>query len=346
LRFRKATIATGARASVPPIPGLANSGFLTNETVFELEALPPRLAVLGAGPIGCELAQAFARFGSRVTLLDRDSRMLPRDDIDAASILGESLEHDGVSFFPGTQVSNVTRRGGDIEITYAREGLTEQTTVDAVLVATGRTPNTDGLDLERAGVAYDDKGIGVDARLRTTNRKIFACGDVTGGFQFTHAADAAARTVIRNALFLGRTRADRAVVPWCTYTDPEVAHVGMTSSVASAAAHVETITIPYAELDRARLDGAERGFLRVHVDRRRGRILGAGAVGERAGETIGQISLAMTAGLTLGSIAEAVYPYPTYGEAIKKVADTWRRGKLTPFSRRILNLIRHLGVRF
>ena len=185
----------------------------------------------------------------------------------------------------------------------------------------------------------------VDSKLRTSNRRIFACGDVAGRFQFTHAADAAARIVIQNALFLGRARADRLVIPWCTYTDPELAHVGMTAREAEQATDIETITIPYAELDRARLDGADEGFLRIHAARRSGRILGATVVGARGGEAIGQISLAMTAGVTLGRIAATVYPYPTYGEALKKAADAWRRTKLTPGAKRILGFVRYLGVR-
>lgn len=347
LRFRRAVIATGARAAVPSIPGLASVAYRTNETIFELPSAPARLAILGAGPIGCELAQAFARMGSRVMLIDREPRILPRDDADAASVVARSLERDGVTFLGATSVTSIAARGDEKVIALSaadRTGI--ELVVDELLVATGRTANLEDLDLERANVAYGPDGLDVDVRLRTSNRRIFACGDVAGRYQFTHAADAAARIVIQNALFLGRARADRLVIPWCTYTAPELAHVGMTGPEAEQTADIDTITIPYAELDRARLDGADDGFLRIHAARGRGRILGATVVGARAGEAIGQISLAMTAGVTLGGIAAAVYPYPTYGEALKKAADAWRRTKLTPGAKRILAFVRYLGARF
>lgn len=346
LRFRRAVITTGARAAIPPIPGLSSVAYRTNETVFELEAAPARLAILGAGPVGCELAQAFARMGSRVTLIDREARILPRDDTDAAAVILRALESDGVTILAGAAVQSISARGREKVIAVATvDASDEELVVDELLVATGRAPNVEDLDLERAGVVYGREGVHVDAHLRTSNRRIFACGDVAGRFQFTHAADAGARIVIQNALFLGRARADRAVIPWCTYTDPELAHVGMGASEAASSGDVLTITVPYGELDRARLDGADHGFLRVHATRKSGRILGATVVGAHAGETIGQLTLSMTAGITLGKIAGTVYPYPTYGEAIKKAADAWRRTKLTPGARRFLRLIRYLGVR-
>jgi pyruvate/2-oxoglutarate dehydrogenase complex dihydrolipoamide dehydrogenase (E3) component len=346
LPFRRAVIATGARAAVPPIPGLASVVYRTNETIFALESAPARLAVLGAGPIGCELAQAFARMGSCVTLIDREARILPRDDADAASVVARALERDAVTFLDATSVTGVAARGDEKVLSLSAAGRPGfELVVDELLVATGRRPNFEDLDLERASIVYGPAGLSVDSRLRTSNRRVFACGDVAGRYQFTHAADAAARVVIQNALFFGRASADRLVIPWCTYTAPELAHVGMTQRDAERTANVETITVPYAELDRARLDGADDGFLRIHAARRNGRILGATVVGARAGETIGQISLAMTAGVTLAKIAAAVYPYPTYGEALKKAADAWRRTKLTPGAKRILAFIRYLGVR-
>ena len=346
LRFRRAVIATGARAAAPPISGLSSVAYRTNETIFELESAPARLAILGAGPIGCELAQAFARMGSRVTLLDREPRILPRDDADAAAVVARALERDRVKVVTNAAVTSVGARGDEKVLTVSAPDLPAgELIADELLVATGRAPSLESLDLDRAGVAYGRDGLRVDARLRTSNRRIFACGDVTNRYPFTHAADAGARIVIQNALFLGRARADRVAIPWCTYTAPELAHVGMTARDAEHTAHVATITIPYAELDRARLDGADDGFLRIHAARRSGRILGATIVGARAGETIGQITLAMTAGVTLGKIAAAVYPYPTYGEALKKAADAWRRTKLTPRTKRILAIVRYLGVR-
>jgi pyruvate/2-oxoglutarate dehydrogenase complex dihydrolipoamide dehydrogenase (E3) component len=346
LRFRRAVIATGARAAVPPIPGLSSVAYRTNETIFELDAAPARLAIVGAGPIGCEMAQAFARMGSRVTLIDHQAHVLPRDDADAAAVVERSLERDGVTFAGGATVTSVASRGKETVISLAgSDRPPDPLVVDELLVATGRKPNLEDLDLERGGIVSGPDGLRVDTRLRTSNRRVFACGDVTGGDQFTHAADAAARIVIQNALFLGRARADRATIPWCTYTDPELAHVGMTAQAAESAASVETITIPYADLDRARIDGADEGFLRIHAARRSGRILGATVVGSRAGETIGQISLAMTSGIPLGKIAAAVYPYPTYGEALKKAADAWRRTKLTSGTKRLLRFVRYFGAR-
>jgi len=346
LRFRRAVIATGARPVVPPIPGLASAGYRTNETIFELESAPARLAILGAGPIGCEMAQAFARMGTQVTLIDREPRILPRDDADAAEVVARALASDGVTFVGAAGVTSVADRGSERILSLsAADRPSDELAVDELLVATGRAPNLEDLDLDRAGVAYGPDGLRVDARLRTSNRRIFACGDVAGRYQFTHAADAAARVVIQNALFLGRVRADRTVIPWCTYTDPEIAHVGIDAAGAAKTRGVITITVPYDELDRARLDGAVGGFVRLHVARRTGRVLGATVVGARAGETIGQIALAMTGGVTLGTIAVTVYPYPTYGEALRKAADAWRRTKLTPTTKKILLFVRHLGTR-
>jgi pyruvate/2-oxoglutarate dehydrogenase complex dihydrolipoamide dehydrogenase (E3) component len=217
--------------------------------------------------------------------------------------------------------------------------------VDELLVAVGRTANLEDLDLERANVGYDASALRLDRRLRTTNRRIYACGDVASRYQFTHAADAAARVVIQNALFFGRARADRLLIPWCTYTEPEVAHVGMNAAEAANVSSATTIDVPFAELDRARLDGADEGFLRLHAVRKSGVILGATVVGERAGEIIGEVALAMNGGVGLGKVAATIYPYPTYGEALKKAADAWRRGKLTPSTRRVLDLVRGLATR-
>jgi pyruvate/2-oxoglutarate dehydrogenase complex dihydrolipoamide dehydrogenase (E3) component len=347
LRFHRAVIATGARAAVPPIPGLSSVAYRTNETIFELASAPARLAVVGAGPVGCEMAQAFARLGSRVTLVDSAAGILPRDDADAAAVVARSLERDGVTIIGGVTATSAKARENEKILSLSSSSGTPwgDLVVDELLFATGRKPNIEGLDLERAGIACGREGPRVDAHLRTSNRRVFACGDVTGTDQFTHAADAAARIVIRNALFFGRARMDRALIPWCTYTDPEIAHVGINARDAGARADVATLTVAYADLDRARLDGADDGFLRIHALRRSGRILGATAVGARAGETIGQVSVAMTAAVPLAKIAAAVYPYPTYGEALKKAADAWRRAKLTPRAKRILNLVRYLATK-
>lgn len=339
LRFRKAVIATGGRAAVPPIEGLEEAGFLTNETVFELTEPPRRLAVVGGGPIGCELAQAFARFGSEVTVLDLMDRVLPREDADAAEIVRRALAADGVAFELGIRIQGVERRGAETVIRFERgdgAGAAGELACDRLLLAVGRAPNVEGLDLEAAGVEYSKKGVLVDDRLRTSNRRIFAAGDVASKYQFTHVADALARIAIQNALFHGRAKASGLVVPWCTYTSPEVAHVGLYAEEArERGREVETLTIPLAELDRARLDGDEEGFLRVHLAKGKDRVLGATLVAAHAGEMLGELCLAATAGVGLGKIAATIHPYPTQGEAVKRAADAWRRGKLTPLVKRV-----------
>jgi len=340
LRFRRAVIAAGARAAVPPLPGLAEAGFRTNETIFNLTELPRRLAVLGCGPIGCELAQAFARFGSEVTLLGRQAQLLPREDADAAAIVAAALTRDGVRLELGIKATAVLRRGAEKVLQYdhvqgmARqggEGGRRELAVDEILVATGRQPNVEGLGLRAAGVRYTSKGVEVDDRLRTSNPRVFACGDVASKFQFTHVADAQARLVIQNALFFGRARASALTVPWCTYTSPEVAHVGLHERDARGRGlEVDTLTVPLADNDRAVLDGEDEGFLRVHLERGTDKILGATLVAEHAGDMLGELCLAITQGIGLGSIAGVIHPYPTQAEVVKKAADTWRRGKLTP----------------
>ena len=337
LRFRRAVIATGARAAVPAIPGLAEVGPLTNETIFNLVDLPARLAVIGGGPIGCEMAQAFARFGSRVTLLDKDGHVLIREDADAAAIVQRAMLSDGVELEFHVKVVEVKRRGAEKVIIFEVAGERREVAADQILVAAGRAPNTEGLGLEAAGVKYSQRGVEVDHRLRTSNPTIYACGDVantagTGSrFQFTHVADAQARIVIQNALFFGRAKVSALTVPWCTYTTPEIAHVGLYEQDAQArSVAVDTLTVPLSTVDRAILDGADEGFLRVHLKRGSDRILGATLVAEHAGDMIGELCLAVTHRIGLGKIASVIHPYPTQGEVIKKAADTWRRGKLTP----------------
>ena len=331
LRFRRAVIATGARAAVPPVPGLAEAGYRTNETIFNLTALPRRLAVLGCGPIGCELAQAFARFGSEVTMLGRSGQLLPREDADAAALVAAALARDGMRLELAVKVTAVRRDGSDKVLAIESGGARRELRVDEILVATGRQPNVDGLGLEAAGVRFTPKGVEVDDRLRTANPRIYACGDVASAFQFTHVADAQARMVIQNALFFGRAKASALTIPWCTYTSPEVAHVGLYERDArDRGLEVESLTVPLADNDRAVLDGEDEGFLRVHLERGSDRILGATLVAEHAGDMLGELSLAMVKGIGLGSIAGVIHPYPTQAEVIKKAADTWRRGKLTP----------------
>lgn len=331
LRFRRAVIATGGRAAVPPVPGLAESGYLTNETVFNLTELPARLAVIGGGPIGCELAQAFARFGTEVTVLDKDAHVLIREDADAAEVVQKAMLRDGVRLELNAKLLEVRREGDVCTLVFESGGTRRELAVDRILVAAGRTPNLEGLGLEAAGIAFTPKGVQVDDRLRTTNKAVYACGDVASRYQFTHIADAQARIVIQNALFHGRSKASALTIPWCTYTSPEIAHVGMYEKDAKEKGlEVDTLTVPLSANDRALLDGDDEGFLRVHLEKGKDRILGATLVAEHAGEMIGELCLAITHGIGLGKIASVIHPYPTQSEIIKKAADTWRRGKLTP----------------
>lgn len=334
LRFRRAVIATGARAAVPPIPGLKEAGYLTNETFFNLTELPRRLAVLGAGPIGCEMAQSFARFGSRVTLLDMADHVLPREDPDAAAVVQKGLASDGVQLELGVKVTGVEQRDGARVLKFERNGdigAMGEVQVDEILVAVGRAPNVENLGLEAAGVRFTNKGVEVDDRLRTSNPRIYAAGDIASPFQFTHTADANARIVIQNALFFGRAKASDLVIPWCTYTSPEVAHVGLYEKEArDKGLEVDTLTVPLDTVDRAILDGADEGFLRLHLLKGKDQILGATLVADHAGDMLGELCLAITKKIGLGQIASVIHPYPTQGEVLKKAADTWRRGKLTP----------------
>jgi pyruvate/2-oxoglutarate dehydrogenase complex dihydrolipoamide dehydrogenase (E3) component len=332
LRFRKAVIATGSRPSVPPIPGLAEAGYLTNETVFELTSLPRRLAVIGGGAIGAELAQAFRRFGSEVTILDVAPRLLGREDADAAEVVRAAFAAEGIGLALGAAIERVEVVPGSKRIHYRQNGQADSVDVDTILVAAGRAPNVESLNLEQAGIAHDKKGVQVDETLRTTNSRVYAAGDIATRFQFTHTADATARLVLQNALFPGpKKKVSDLIVPWSTYTDPEVAHVGLYDHEAEAAGmRVDTFTQSIAATDRGRADGDEDGFVKVHVKRGNDRILGATIVARHAGELISEITVAMAGGVGLRQLATVIHPYPTQAEAIKKVADAYNRTRLTP----------------
>ncbi|MBP2677995.1 MAG: mercuric reductase [Deltaproteobacteria bacterium] len=339
LRFSKAVIATGARAAVPPVEGLRQAGFHTNESVFSLTELPRRLLVFGAGPIGCEMAQAFRRFGSEVTVIERASQLLTREDPDAAAVVSGAFLRDGIDVRLNTGVTGVIATGTEKRVHLRRaDGFEDVVITDAILIGAGRAPNVEGLNLEGAGVAYDPlKGVGVDDFLRTTNPRIYAAGDVCQAHKFTHTADAAARIVIQNALFRGRKRYSALTIPWCTYTDPEIAHVGMYERDAlERGIPVDTFVREMKEVDRAITDGEEEGFVKVHVRKGTDKILGATIVARRAGEMINEISLAMVGGIGLGTLGGVIHPYPTQAEAIKQVADLYNRTRLTPFVRKLL----------
>jgi pyruvate/2-oxoglutarate dehydrogenase complex dihydrolipoamide dehydrogenase (E3) component len=340
LRFKKAMIATGARPDTPPIPGLAEAGYLTNENIFDLTELPRRLLVIGGGPLGCELAQAFCRFGAQTTIAQAWPMFLPKEERDAAQILSDAFARDGIEVRLNTKAVNVRLEGGQKLVDLVSDDYQSTVAVDAILTGTGRVPNVESMNLEAAGVDYDTAtGIRVDDFLRTSNPRIYAAGDACLEHKFTHTADASARIVVQNALFLGRQRLSSLTIPWCTYTDPEIAHVGLYVREARAGGiPVKTFTIPIHDVDRAIADGEEAGFVKIHVKERTDRILGATIVARHAGEMINEITLAMVAGIGLRALARVIHAYPTQAEAIRKAADAHSRTRLTPS---IQSLLRH-----
>ncbi len=337
LRFAKALIATGGRARDLPVPGLAEAGYLTNETLFQLTAQPRRLAVIGGGPIGAEMAQTFARLGSEVTIFIRDDSFLPKEDREAAAVVEAAFRRDGVEFICGAALQEVTLSETGKVLHYQQQGQPGQLEVDAILVSIGRVPNVEGLNLEAAGVEYTERGVTVDDTLRTSNPRIFAAGDVALKHQFTHIADAATRIVLQNSLFPGpKKKLSDLVIPWTTYTDPEVAHVGKYAHELDAAGIAyEVFHKSMSEVDRARTDGETEGFVKVLVKQGTDKILGATIVAGEAGEMLNEITLAMVAGLGLKTLSTVIHPYPTQSEAIKKIADGYNRTRLTPTVKRV-----------
>ena len=339
LSFVKAAICTGARASAPLTPGLQEAGYLTNETVFSLTELPPRLAVIGAGPVGCELAQSFARFGSQVHLIEAQHGIMPNEDRDAAQIVEQQMVKDGVRLLCCGKDLKVSKMVGGKRLTVDSHGQQYDVVVDEILVGVGRIPNVEGLGLEAIGVEFEKNGVKVNGRLQTSNPRIFAAGDVCSRHKFTHAADAMAQIVIQNALFphpfgLGYASVDSLIMPWCTFTAPEVAHVGMYEKDAKEKGlEVETYTFKLDEVDRAILDGEDEGFARVHIQKGSDKILGATIVAAHAGEMISEFSVLMKAGLGAKTIAGTIHPYPTQAEVNKKVVNLWRKAHFTPATR-------------
>ncbi len=342
LQFAKAAICTGARPTAPPIPGLAQICYLTNENIFSLTELPPRLGVIGAGPIGCELAQSFARFGSQVFLVEAMHGILPNEDRDAADIVEQSLLRDGVQLLCCGKDLNITSANGANHLSVDSHGKHYDVPVDEILVGVGRSPNIEGLGLEAAGVEFEKTGVKVNNRLQTSNPKIFAAGDICSPFKFTHMADAQAQIVIQNALFphpfgLGYANTDSLVIPWATYTQPEIAHVGLYEKEAeSKGIPIDTFTFHLNEVDRAILDGEDEGLARVHVKKGTDTILGATIVASHAGDMISEFTLAMKGGLGLNTIANTIHPYPTQAEVIKKSANAWRKTTLTEGKKQFL----------
>lgn len=345
LRFKKAVIASGARAVELPIPGLAEAGYLTNENVFNLTERPKRLAVIGAGPIGCELAQSFARLGCEVFLLHSQDHILEREDADAAEIVQKKFIEEGITLVLKAKTERVEKTSAGKKISYKDATGKDQTIlVDEILVGAGRAPNVEGLNLEAVGVEYDKRlGVKVNDHLQTTNPRIFAAGDICMAWKFTHAADAAARIVIQNVLFSilpVKGKLSTLTMPWCTYTDPEIAHVGLYEHEAKERGiELDTYRINMSQVDRAITEGETDGFLKIHTKKGSDQILGATVVSRHAGEMISEVSLALVHKIGLGKIASVIHPYPTQAEAVKKAADSYNRTKLTAGKKKLLTKI-------
>jgi len=344
VRARRLVIATGSTAAVPPIDGLDTVPYLTNETLFDNSERPDRLLIIGGGPIGVEMAQAHRRLGAQVTVVEA-GRLLPREDPEITALLRARLAAEGIEIVEGAKVRAVRKRADGLEATVDKDG--ERTIAAShILVATGRKRHVDGLDLEKAGIEFGPEGITVDDRLRTTNPKVYAIGDVVaGGPQFTHIAGYHAGIVIRNALFRLPAKVDYRALPWVTFTDPELARIGLIEDEARQQ-HGNAISVvrsPFAELDRALADGRTDGLIKIVVGKR-GAILGVTILGEHAGELIHVWSLAMSQRLGLKAVASAIAPYPTLGEISKKAAGAYYADKLfSPWPRRIVKFLTRFG---
>ncbi|HSC29754.1 MAG TPA: FAD-dependent oxidoreductase, partial [Vicinamibacterales bacterium] len=336
--FEKAMIATGSRPEMPSIPGLVDADYLTNENVFDLTELPRRLLVVGGGPLGCELAQAFGRLGAKTVIVQHLPLFLPKEERDAAQILSDAFARDGIEVRLNTRPVNVRTEDGQRTVELLSDDYQSTVVVDRILAGVGRLPSLEGMDLEAAGVAYDAaSGIRVDDFLQTSNPRIYAAGDACLEHKHTHTADATARIVVQNTLGRGRQRLSALVIPWCTYTDPEIAHVGLYVRQANEQGiPVKTFTVPMHEVTRAITEGEEDGFVKIHVEEGTDRILGATIVARHAGEMINEISLAMVAGIGLRTLSRVIHPYPTQAEAIRKAADACSRAPSRPGIRSLL----------
>ncbi|WP_419903651.1 dihydrolipoyl dehydrogenase family protein [Kiloniella sp.] len=340
IQARRFVIATGSRAMVPPIQGLEDIDYLTNESIFDLTDLPKELIVVGGGPIGCELGQAFHNLGSKVTIVEM-ATIMPKDDPDLVAVVKGRLIDDGLAIMENTKVLSAKKSISGISLTVEKDGQEKELNGSHLLLAAGRTPNIEGLNLEAAGIDYERSGITVDQRLRTSNKKIFAAGDVTGGFQFTHMAAYDAGIIIRNALFRLPAKVSYTSVPWVTYTDPELAQVGLSEVDAKKSGREHRIlTWSYADNDRARAERRTEGLIKVVVGKK-GKIMGASIVGLQAGELILPWGLAISKGLRIGDMANVIAPYPTLSEVSKRVAGSYYTESL--FSDRVKMIVRFLA---
>ena len=336
---RRMVIATGSRAALPPVPGLADVPYLTNENIFENEVLPEHLLIIGGGPIGIEMAQAHRRLGSKVTVFEA-FHPLAKDDPELTAIVLEKLQQEGIVILARAAITSVSKVDGAIKIETKDQGAILGS---HLLVAAGRQPNIEGLNLEAAGIAHTTRGVTVDQGLKSSNRRVYAVGDVAGGLQFTHVAGYHAGLVIRNALFGLPVKAN-AVIPWVTYTDPELAHVGLTEAQARKdhGSAIKMLRWPFHDNDRAQAEGRTEGLVKV-VTSAQGKILGASIVGPQAGELIQPWVLALTRGLKIGAMVGQVLPYPTRGEANRRAAITYfSEYASNPWVRRVIGLVKTL----
>lgn len=323
VRGRYIIIAAGGRAAPPPIDGLDDIDYLTNETIFELTERPGHLAVIGGGPVGTEMAQAMRRLGANVTVIERGDRILKKDDEQLARMLQEVLEDEGVAYLFGSDVRKVSQNG-KIEIVVKQGDERRTVEADALLVATGRTPNLEGLNLEAAGIEYTKEGITVDDRCRTSQSHIYAAGDVTGRYQFTHMSEHMAKVAATNAILKLPSKIDTEHVPWVTYTEPELAHVGATEEqLKKEGERYQVYRFPYSKIDRAITESETTGMIKVYAKKWTGKILGASILGAGAGDLICEYAVAMKGGVTLREIAGTIHPYPTLALGARRAADQW-----------------------
>ncbi|HEX9570144.1 MAG TPA: FAD-dependent oxidoreductase [Rhodospirillales bacterium] len=339
---RRFVVATGSSAFVPPIPGLEAAGYHTNETVFYADRLPSHLIVVGGGPIGIELAQAHRHLGAKVTVLELFT-VMPKDDPELVDVVRRQLHEDGIEIVEGVTITRIEKTRAGVAVMLKTSGDAAERRIEGsdILVATGRRANVDGLDLEKAGIKYSPKGIEVDQRLRTSNKRVFAIGDVAGGLQFTHVAGYHAGVVIKNALFRLPAKVDTRAVPWVTFTTPELAQVGLTETEAAKTTDaIRILRWPYHENDRAQAEGATEGMIKAVVTPK-GKILGCGIVGAHAGELIQTWVLAISQNVKIGGIAQMVAPYPTLGEVSKRAAGSFYTPQL--FSERTRKIVRFLA---
>lgn len=349
LKFRKAVIASGARAAAPPLKGLDTIDYLTNENLFSLTELPKKLGIVGSGPIGSEMAQSFTRFGSEVYLFEMADHILSREDADAAAIVQTQFERDGVNLVLNAQNMELSPSGSGVSVKVTQNEKPREVIVDQLLVAVGRKPNIEELNLEAVGVKSHKRGIEVNDFMQTSNPKIYAAGDVCSKFQFTHSADFQARIVIQNALFalgpFGKKKASDLIIPWATYTSPEIAHVGMYPNDAKeAGVAIDTYVQSFEHVDRAILEGTDEGFVKIHTQKGTDKIVGATIVAENAGDLISEIAVAMKNGVGLSGIGATIHPYPTQAEAIRKLGDQYSKTRLTPTSLKVLKFLMKLNV--